>query len=308
MLHGDEVSGVEIGGEYGMVAIIGFVIVLGSVLVGFAMAGGKFGVLVQPAEFVVIGGAAIGALVVGQPLPVLRDLSRQIPWLFTGSKAPRDYLEVLQMGFELLTVARREGLVALEQHLEDPRKSPILSKYARFTADHRALTFLTDTLELFTSGVKLGEHELAELLDADLEIQKEEEARPARALVIMGDALPGLGIVAAVLGIVVTMGHIDGPPSEIGKHVGAALVGTFLGVLLSYGIVQPMAGNIAAKVEDRVAYMAAIKEVLISIYKGANPTVAVELARRSLPADVRPTSAELAEACRSLRAAGGANG
>lgn len=287
-----------------MVAIIGLVIVLGSVCVGFSMAGGHFAVLIQPSEFIVIGGAAIGALVVGTPVPVLRDMARQLPWLVSGSKAASDYLDVLRMGFELLTVARREGLVALEQHLEDPMKSSILGKYPRFTSDRRALTFLTDTLELFTSGVKLGEHELAELLDADLEVQKDEESRPARALVVMGDALPGLGIVAAVLGIVVTMGHIDGPPSEIGEHVGAALVGTFLGVLLSYGVVQPIAGNIGAKVEDRGAFMVAIKEILISVYKGANPTVAVELARRSLPAEVRPSSAALAEACRALRGGG----
>src|SRR5690606_29697896 len=157
---------------------------------------------------------------------------RRAPALVRAGRSERDYLDLLLMGFELLTLARREGLVTLEKHLENPLQSPVLSKYPSITGDPAVLTFLTDTLELFTSGVKIGDHELAELLESDLHVRREEEQRPARALLTMADALPGLGIVAAVLGIVVTMGHIDGPPAEIGHHVGAALVGTFLGVLL----------------------------------------------------------------------------
>ncbi|RIL04913.1 MAG: flagellar motor stator protein MotA [Proteobacteria bacterium] len=287
-----------------MIAIVGLVVVIGCVLGGFAMAGGHFSVLWQPSEFVVIGGAATGALLVGTPMHVVKGLARQLPKLASNGKTHQDFLDVLLMGFELLSLARREGLVALEQHVEDPHKSALLGKYAGFTGDAMALTFLVDTLELFTSGVKLGDHELGELLEADLEVQKEEEILPSKALATMGDALPGLGIVAAVLGIVITMGHIDGPPSEIGHHVGAALVGTFLGVLLSYGFVQPMAGNLAAKVHDQHTYLVAIKELLVSLYKGANPTIAVELARRSLPAEVRPSSAELSKACRNLRGGG----
>lgn len=287
-----------------MIAIAGMVIVIGSVLGGFALAGGSFAVLIQVNEFIVIGGAAIGSLLVGTPVSVLKALGHQLPKIAGNGKSKQDFLDVLLMGFELLSMARREGLVALEQHAEDPLKSPLLGKYARFTGDKMALTFLTDTLELFTSGVKLGDHELSELLEADLDVQREEEALPSKALVTMGDALPGLGIVAAVLGIVVTMGHIDGPPSEIGHHVGAALVGTFLGVLLSYGVVQPMAGNLSAKVHGQHAFLVSVKELLVSLYKGANPTVAVELARRSLPSDVRPTSAELTQACRALRGGG----
>jgi len=287
-----------------MIAIVGFVIVLGSVLGGFALAGGHFEVLLQVNEFIVIGGAAVGSLLVGTPMSVVRGLAHQFPRLASNGKTEQDFLDALLMGFELLSLARREGLVALEQHVEDPLKSSLLGKYTRFIGDKMARTFLTDTLELFTSGVKLGDHELSELLESDLEVQKEEEALPSKALVTMGDALPGLGIVAAVLGIVITMGHIDGPPSEIGHHVGAALVGTFLGVLLSYGVVQPMAANLGAKVHGQHAYLVAIKELLVSLYKGANPTVAVELARRSLPSDVRPTSAELTKACRALRGGG----
>lgn len=287
-----------------MVAIAGMLIVIGSVLGGFALAGGSFAVLIQVNEFIVIGGAAIGSLLVGTPISVLKGLGHQLPKIASNGKSRQDFLDALLMGFELLSLARREGLVALEQHVEDPLKSPLFSKYPRFTGDKMALTFLTDTLELFTSGVKLGDHELSELLEADLEVQKEEETLPSKALVTMGDALPGLGIVAAVLGIVITMGHIDGPPSEIGHHVGAALVGTFLGVLLSYGVVQPMASNLAAKVHGQHSYLVSVKELLVSLYKGANPTVAVELARRSLPSDVRPASAELSKACRALRGGG----
>lgn len=286
-----------------MIAIAGMLIVIGSVLGGFALAGGHFAVLVQVNEFIVIGGAALGSLLVGTPVAVLKSLAHQLPTIASNGKGKQDFLDALLLGFELLSLARREGLVALESHVEDPLKSPLLGKYERFVADQMALTFLTDTLELFTSGVKLGDHELSELLEADLEVQKEEETLPSKALTTMGDALPGLGIVAAVLGIVITMGHIDGPPSEIGHHVGAALVGTFLGVLLSYGVVQPMASNLAAKVHGQHAYLVSIKELLVSLYKGANPTIAVELARRSLPTDVRPTSAELSAACRALRGA-----
>jgi chemotaxis protein MotA len=291
-----------------MIAIVGFVIVVGSVLGGFALAGGQFAVLVQVNEFIVIGGASIGSLLVGTPMNTVKAMLRQLGRVAAQGKAKQDYLDALLMGFELLSLARREGLVALEQHVEDPLKSPLLSKYTRFTSDKMALTFLVDTLELFTSGVKLGDHELSELLESDLEVQKDEETLPSKALATMGDALPGLGIVAAVLGIVITMGHIDGPPSEIGHHVGAALVGTFLGVLLSYGVVQPLAHNLAASVHGQHSYLISIKEILLSLYKGANPTVAVELARRSLPADVRPTSAELTKACRALRGGGGGDG
>jgi chemotaxis protein MotA len=290
-----------------MIAIVGLLVVIACVLGGFAMAGGQFNVLLQPSEFVVIGGAAIGAMLLGTPMHVLKSLGRQLPKLGSNGKTHRDFLDILLMGFELLTLARREGLIALEQHVEEPLKSPLFGKYQKFTGDTMALTFLTDTLELFTSGVKLGDHELAELLENDLEVQREEEILPSRALATMGDALPGLGIVAAVLGIVVTMGHIDGPPSEIGHHVGAALVGTFLGVLLSYGFVQPMSSNLASKVHDQHNYLVAIKELLLALYKGANPTVAVELARRSLPAEVRPSSSDLSKACRDLRS-GGADG
>lgn len=288
-----------------MLALVGMAVVLGSVIGGFVLAGGSVPVLLQPAEFLVIGGAALGALLVGTPLPVLKNLVRRAPALVRGGRSQQDYLDLLLMGFELLTLARREGLVTLEKHLENPLQSPVLSKYPSITGDPAVLTFLTDTLELFTSGVKIGDHELAELLESDLHVRREEEQRPARALLTMADALPGLGIVAAVLGIVVTMGHIDGPPAEIGHHVGAALVGTFLGVLLSYGVVQPIGHNLGAKLEDDHAYLMTLKDLLLSLHKGANPAVAAELARRSLPAEVRPTSAQLTEACRALKGAGG---
>jgi chemotaxis protein MotA len=286
-----------------MISLVGLVVVLASVLGGFMVAGGSMPVLYQPAEFIVIGGAALGALLVGTPPSVLRGLAAQLPRFAGGGKTRRDYLDVLLLGFELLSLARREGLLAFEAHLADPAKSSIFGKHARLRADERAFVFLNDTLELFNSGLKLSDHELEALLDADIEVQHEEEARPARALMVMGDALPGLGIVAAVLGIVVTMGHIDGPPAEIGHHVGAALVGTFLGVLLSYGVVQPIASNLAAKVTSDGAYVRAVKALLLQLYRGANPTVAVELARRSLPVEVRPSAAELTQACKDLKSA-----
>jgi chemotaxis protein MotA len=295
-------------GRRALLALVGIFVVLASVIGGFLLAGGAIPVLFQPAEFIVIGGAAFGALLVGTPPSVLRSLISQLPRLIRGARNERDYLDVLLVGFELLTIARREGLVALEKHIEDPLQSPLFSKYPSLMRDRRALTFVTDTLELLTSGMKLGDHELGELLEADLHVRKEEESRPSRALLTLADALPGLGIVAAVLGIVVTMGHIDGPPAEIGRHVGAALIGTFLGVLLSYGVAQPMGHNLAAKVEEDQVYLQVLRELMLSLHKGANPAAAVELARRSLPVEVRPTSAALSEACRALKQGASAGG
>lgn len=291
-----------------LLSLIGIVVVLASVIGGFVLAGGSVPVLYQPSEFIVIGGAATGALLVGTPVSVIRRLLRGLPSLVRGARAEQQYMDLLLLGFELLTLARREGLVALEKHVESPLQSPLLSRYPSVTRDPGVLTFLTDTLELFTSGVKIGEHELAELLEADLHVRKEEEQHPARALATMADALPGLGIVAAVLGIVVTMGHIDGPPEEIGHHVGAALVGTFLGVLLSYGVVSPISSNLGAKLEENHAYLTTLKDLLLSLHKGANPTAAVEFARRSLPAEVRPSSSALADACRALKGQGANHG
>jgi chemotaxis protein MotA len=284
-----------------MMALIGLVVVAASVLLGFLMAGGQPLVLFQPNEYVVIGGAAIGAMLVGTPVPVIRQLLGQLAQILGSSKNRQDYLDLLVMGYELLTLARREGQLALESHAKDPLTSPILGKYKRFCADSHALTFLTDTLNLISFGNAVDSHSLEELLDADIEVRHAGGTRPSAVLRNMGDALPGLGIVAAVLGIVITMGHIDGPPEEIGHHVGAALVGTFLGVLLAYGFVGPLAQSLANKVDAHRDYLLALKGLLGSVQQGRPPGVAVELARRSLPLEMRPSASELDAACKALK-------
>lgn len=188
--------------------------------------------------------------------------------------------------------------MSLEVHFEDPLKSPILEKYPKFLARHEAVDFLADSVKVLIVG-GIAPHDLEALMDEDLKAHHEEALRPAAALTKIGDALPGLGIVAAVLGIVITMGHIDGPPAEIGHHVGAALVGTFLGILLSYGMAQPIAGAMEQRVAEEAYYYICIKAGLLAVYKGNPPAIAVEFARRVLPHAVRPSFNETEAFCRA---------
>lgn len=287
-----------------MLLIVGIVIVLGSVAGGYLMHGGSLLALNQPSEFIIIGGAALGGLVISTPLPLLKSLIGQVGRFFGRLPTRDDYLDLLALQYQLFKLTQQSGVMALESHVEDPEKSPIFAKFPAFLANHHAVAFMSDSIRVIILG-GIAPHDLEALMDQDLEVHHETSLKPAQTLGKVADALPGLGIVAAVLGIVVTMGHIDGPPAEIGHHVGAALVGTFLGVLLSYGVVQPIGHNLGAKLEDDHAYLMTLKDLLLSLHKGANPAVAAELARRSLPAEVRPTSAQLTEACRALKGAGG---
>ena len=207
------------------------------------------------------------------------------------------------MLYELLALARREGLLAIESHVEAPEKSPIFGKYPSFLRNHTALHFLVDTLRLAIGGMSVDASDLEDLLDLDIATHHEEATRPAGVLQVMSDSLPGLGIVAAVLGIVITMQAIDGPAAEIGYHVGAALVGTFLGVLLAYGFVGPLSRTLQARQDAHAGYLRAIKVVLLGFQKGVHPAIAVEFARRSLTSDVRPGYTELEQACRPRKAA-----
>jgi chemotaxis protein MotA len=204
-------------------------------------------VLFQPAEFLIIGGAAGGALLIGSGPKILKTMISQLAGLPKSGPTKKDYLDLLAMLYELLTVARRDGIMALEGHIEHPESSAIIGKYPSFANNHHAVSFLSDTMRLIISGSGVQAHDLEALMDGDLETHHEESTKPSKVLMVTGDSLPGLGIVAAVLGIVITMGAIDGPAEEIGEKVGAALVGTFLGVLLSYGFVQPLANNLAGK-------------------------------------------------------------
>ncbi|MGH9374428.1 MAG: flagellar motor stator protein MotA [Vicinamibacterales bacterium] len=280
-----------------MLIIVGLVVVLGSVAGGYLMAGGVLGVLYQPSEYVVICGAAAGSLLISTPTAVLKLTMTQLKSLLGSGITRQEYAELLSMLYLIFKQVQQSGAMSLESHFEDPAKSPIISRYPRFLARHASVDFLADSAKVIIVG-GIAAHDLEALMDEDLRAHHEEALKPASAMSKIGEALPGLGIVAAVLGIVITMGHIDGPPSEIGHHVGAALVGTFLGILISYGFVQPIAGGLEMRVGDDQYYCICIKAGLLAVYKGHPPAIAIEFARRVLPHSVRPSFNETEHMCR----------
>jgi len=285
-----------------MFAIIGIVVVFGCVVAGYLMEHGPLMVLVQPAELVIIGGAALGTVLIANPLHILKKIVGGMIGVFTGSKFTKQrYLDSLKMCYELLNKARREGLMTLENDVEAPDKSPILSKYPFFIKDHHTCDYFCDTLRMAISGVEA--FDLDQLLDLDLEVHHNSASVPIASLSTMADSLPGLGIVAAVLGVVITMGALGGPPEEIGHKVAAALVGTFLGILLCYGLVGPIASSMSKIAEDEGAYLYVLRVVMISFLKGSAPIMAVEFARRAIPGHVRPSFKEVETLCRGGGAA-----
>lgn len=286
-----------------MLVIVGFVVVTVSVIGGFMWEGGQLLVLYQPAEFLIIGGAMIGSILVSMPIKVLKLMISQIKGTLGTPPAKESFTSILVMLYEIFQIARKDGLVALEAHIENPEESSVLSKYPDFLADHHLLSFFADTMRLIQSGV-VPAHDLEALIDTDLDVHHEDVGRPAIALQAVGDSLPGLGIVAAVLGVVITMGSIGGPVEVIGHKVGAALIGTFLGILLCYGFVQPLASNMMSVQAQRNQYYTMIKQALLGFHKGMAPSIAVELGRRSISLDLRAGFIELEEACRQSRERG----
>ncbi len=284
-----------------MFLIIGFVIVIASVAGGYLMEGGNFLVLVQPAEFVIIGGAALGSMLIGTPPSILKALVGQLKGLLAAGSTKEDYKELLAMLYQIFKAAQQSGVMALESHFEKPAESAIMSKYPKFLSRHHAVDFLADSVKVIIIG-GIGPHDFENLMDLDLEVRHHEEARPAATLNKVADAMPGLGIVAAVLGVVITMGVIDGPPAEIGHKVGAALVGTFLGILASYGFMQPMATSMELRVATEGHYEQCIKSGLLAMYKGFSPMVSIEFARRVLPDEVRPSFEETEQLCKGTKA------
>ncbi len=280
-----------------MFAIIGIVVVFGCVLGGFLMEHGHVRVLIQPAELLIIGGAAAGTVLIANPLYILKQLVGGIGGVFGGSKYTKQrYLNTLQMTYELLNKARREGLMALENDIEQPDQSPVFSKYPEFLKNHHVRDFFCDTMRMAISGVEA--FDLDQLLDLDMEVHHHCASQPISSLSSTADSLPGLGIVAAVLGVVITMGALGGPPEEIGEKVAAALVGTFLGILLCYGLVGPIAANMAKISDDEHAYLQVLRVVIVAFLKGTAPILAVEFARRAIPGHVRPSFQEVEAICR----------
>ena len=281
-----------------MFAVIGILLVFGAVIGGFLMEKGHLPVLVQPAELLIIGGAAVGALMVANPVHILKGIVAGVVGVLRGSKYTKQrYLNLLKMMYEFLNKVRKEGLLSVEGDVEKPKESTIFKAYPEFIADHHALCFVCDTLRMaITGGVE--PFDMDQMMDLDIEVHHHEATQPVAALTTMADALPGLGIVAAVLGVVITMGALGGPPEEIGHKVAAALVGTFLGVLLCYGVAGPLSANMAKGTEEHNEYLHVLRVLLVAFLKGSAPMIAIELARRAIPSRVRPAFEEMEKYCK----------
>jgi chemotaxis protein MotA len=281
-----------------MFSIIGILVVFGCVIGGYLMDKGKIAVLIQPAELIIILGAAMGTVLTANPMHILKGILAGVVGVLKGSPyTKKRYVETLKMLFDLLTRARKEGSIAIEADVEDPDKSAIFSKYPEFLKDHHVLHFVCDTMRMAITG-GVNPFDVDQMMELDMEVHHHSAAQPGMALNSMADALPGLGIVAAVLGIVVTMGALGGPPEEIGKKVAAALVGTFLGILLCYGMIGPLASNMAKSVDEEHSYYHVLRVVMLAFIKGTAPIMAVEMGRRAIPGHSRPSFAEVEKACR----------
>lgn len=283
-----------------MIAIVGFLAVFGAVVGGYVWEGGHVGALIQPAELLIIGGAAIGSLIVMSPKKVLVDLARGILQAIKGSPYnKRVYEELFKMLYDLSRLARRDGVMALEGHLSEPHSSTIFAKYPAIANNHHAMTFIVNALMPIVEGT-IKPEKLPDLLEMDIRLIEEEHHAPLGVLSKTADALPGFGIVAAVMGIVITMGAIDGPPAEIGEKVGAALVGTFLGILLSYGYFAPMAMRLDFLGVSEIGFLKTIAATMPGFIGDVAPKVALEQARRGVSPENRPTREEMDELFREV--------
>jgi chemotaxis protein MotA len=286
-----------------MFAIIGIVVVFGAVIGGFILSHGQLPVLWQPNEFIVIFGAALGTLLIANPLNIVIGVFKGMIGILKGSPYNKKfYLDALKMLNEIFAYARKNGMAKLEQDVDDPHKSALFSKYPALAKNHHALDFVCDSLRTAISG-GIGHFELDQTMEGEIELHHHESSQPITALNSVADALPGLGIVAAVLGIVITMGALGGPPEEIGHHVAAALVGTFIGILMSYGVAGPLASNMTKIVDAESEFFKFLRAGVMAFIKGAAPILAVETARRTIPGHVRPSFKEMEAACKGGGAA-----
>jgi chemotaxis protein MotA len=284
-----------------MGAILGLILVSVAVFGGFAMAHGPFEVLVQPSEYVVIMGAAIGSLVGSASLPQTIRTIKYIGVAFKGSKIDKaTYYQLLGLLLTIFTVIRKEGVLGVEKDLADPHHSDRFNKFPAIAHNHHAMDLMVSSLRLFVDGV-VNAFDLDKLMETEIDTHHHEVSKYPAAIQKMSDAFPGLGIVAAVLGIIITMQHLDGPPTEIGEHVAAALVGTFIGLLLSYGYVNPIVASIEAANSDMHALMNAIRAGVVSFAGGSPPAVAIEFARKAIESHSRPTSEEIEQLTQQIK-------
>ena len=278
-----------------MLFIVGFLVVMGSVLFGFWESGGKFSVLWKPAEFLIIFGAGIGAYVISSPSEVLKGSLSGLGTLLKGPKHKKgDYMELLGVLYSVFKLAKSKGDLALESHVEQPDDSTIFQKFPTFHGNHHAVEFLCDYLRLLTLGTS-NSHEVESMMELELDVHHDEHHAVSGGLQNMADSFPALGIVAAVLGVIITMGSITEPPEVLGELIGGALVGTFAGILVSYGIAAPIAASVGAVHAADGHYMVCIKAAIIAHMQGYAPQVSVEFARKTMASNMRPTFAEVEE-------------
>jgi chemotaxis protein MotA len=283
--------------------IIGILVVLGCIAGGYLMEKGNLLVLMQPAELIIIGGAAIGTVLIGNPPYILKSIISGLLAVFKGGRyTSTTYLDTLRFLNDFFGTSRKNGITALETDLDEPDKSALFKRHPSFAKDKEAMHFFCDTMRtLLAGGVEI--HDLDQIMETDLEVLHKQALLPAAAISTMADSLPGLGIVAAVLGVVITMSALGGPPEEIGHKVAAALVGTFLGILLCYGFLGPMAANIKKQTNAESEYFLCLRMGLLAFMKGVPPILALEAARRAIPHHVRPTFQEMDKACRKTSGA-----
>ena len=283
-----------------MLVIIGMAVVIGSVIGGYVGNGGELGVLIQPFEWIIILGAAIGTFIIGNPKLVVAGVGKAMGTLFKGSRHNKTtYLETLSLLYSLFKLAKTKGDLALESHVEKPDDSSLFQKFPKFNSDHHTREFLCDYLRLLTLGTN-NAHEVESIIDAEIEAHHHEESMIAGAINTMSDAMPALGIVAAVLGVIHTMGSITEPPEVLGHLIGAALCGTFMGVLLSYGVFAPIARILDITYSTETEYLNCIKNCLLAHMMGYAPQVSVEFGRKILSPHVRPSFAEVEETVTNL--------
>ena len=286
-----------------MLVLVGYVVVLGAVFGGYSLAGGHMGAMYQPLELLMIGGAALGAFVIGTPAKTIKATLKAVPTLLQGSKYTKAmYMQLMALLYEILDKTRKEGLLAIERDIEDPKKSALFKKYPKVLKDHHLVEFITDYLRLMVSG-KLNAMEIEALMDREIDTHHHEAAGPAHAIQKIGDGLPAFGIVAAVMGVVHTMGSVGEAPAVLGKMIAGALVGTFLGILLSYGFVGPLADLLNAKGRAAAKPYHCVKAVLLASLSGYAPSIAAEFGRKVLFTSDRPTFQELDDAVRATKGA-----